>query len=115
MATLKDVAKLAHCDISTVSRALNNSAPVHPETRARIMAAVKELGYKPMLYASDEEFSKKYDMSRLSDCDVWYCEYADEPHFPYRFSMWQYSKTATVDGIEGNADLDLCFTNMADY
>ena len=78
-------------------------------------AKAKELGYKPMLYASDEEFSKKYDMSRLSDCDVWYCEYADEPHFPYRFSMWQYSKTATVDGIEGNADLDLCFTNMADY
>ena len=78
-------------------------------------AKAKELGYKPMLYASDEEFSKKYDMSRLSDCDVWYCEYADEPHFSYRFSMWQYSKTATVDGIEGNADLDLCFTNMADY
>ena len=78
-------------------------------------AKAKELGFKPLLYASDEEFSKKYDMSRLSDCDVWYCEYADEPHFPYRFSMWQYSKTATVDGIEGNADLDLCFTNMADY
>ena len=78
-------------------------------------AKAKELGYKPMLYASDEEFSKKYDMSRLSDCDVWYCEYADEPHFPYRFSMWQYSKTATVDGIEGNADLNLCFTNIADY
>ena len=46
MATLKDVARLANCDISTVSRALNNSAPVHPETRARIMAAVKELGYE---------------------------------------------------------------------
>lgn len=78
-------------------------------------AKAKELGYKPMLYASDEEFSKKYDMSRLSDCDIWYCEYADEPHFSYRFSMWQYSKTASVDGIEGNVDLDLCFTNIAEY
>lgn len=78
-------------------------------------AKAKELGYTPLLYASDEEFSKKYDMSRLSDCGIWYCEYADTPHFPYRFSMWQYSKTATVDGIEGNVDLDLCFTNIADY
>ena len=59
MATLKDVAKLAHCDISTVSRALNNSAPVHPETRARIMAAVKELGYKPNLVAKSLKMGRR--------------------------------------------------------
>ncbi len=47
MATLKDVAKLANCDVSTVSRALNNSANVHPETKKRIFAAVKELSYSP--------------------------------------------------------------------
>ena len=51
MATLKDVAALAHCDVSTVSRALNNSSYVHPETKARIMAAVKELSYKPNVIA----------------------------------------------------------------
>ena len=78
-------------------------------------AKAKELGYTPLLYASDEEFSKKYDMNRLSDCDIWYCEYADTPNFHYRFSMWQYSKTAAVDGIEGNVDLDVCFTSIADY
>ena len=59
MATLKDVAKLAHCDISTVSRALNNSAPVHPETRARIMAAVKELGYKPNMIAKSLKMGRR--------------------------------------------------------
>ncbi len=51
MATLKDVAELAHCDVSTVSRALNNTSYVHPETKARIMAAVKELSYKPNVLA----------------------------------------------------------------
>ena len=51
MATLKDVAALAHCDVSTVSRALNNTSYVHPETKARIMAAVKELSYKPNVIA----------------------------------------------------------------
>ena len=78
-------------------------------------AKAKELGFTPLLYASDAEFSAKYDMNRLSDCDIWYCEYADTPHFPYRFSMWQYSKTANVDGIEGNVDLDICFKNIAEY
>ena len=32
MATLKDVAKLACVDVSTVSRALNNTSYVHPDT-----------------------------------------------------------------------------------
>lgn len=51
MATLKDVARLAHVDVSTVSRALNNTSYVHPDTKARIYAAVKELSYQPNVLA----------------------------------------------------------------
>lgn len=51
MATLKDVARLACVDISTVSRALNNTSYVHPETKKRVYAAAKELGYKPNVMA----------------------------------------------------------------
>ena len=47
MATLKDVAKLANVDVSTVSRALNNTSYVHPDTKERVYAAAKELGYRP--------------------------------------------------------------------
>ena len=39
MATLKDVAQKACVDVSTVSRALNNTSYVHPETKARIVPA----------------------------------------------------------------------------
>lgn len=49
MTTLKDVAKLANVDVSTVSRALNNSGYVHPQTKKRIMDAVEKLSYKPNL------------------------------------------------------------------
>ena len=51
MATLKDVAKLACVDVSTVSRALNNTSYVHPDTKARVYAAAKELGYHPNVMA----------------------------------------------------------------
>lgn len=47
MATLKDVANLACVDVSTVSRALNNTSYVHPDTKKRIYDAAKELGYHP--------------------------------------------------------------------
>lgn len=51
MATLKDVAKLACVDVSTVSRALNNTSYVHPDTKKRILAAVKKLSYRPNVLA----------------------------------------------------------------
>lgn len=51
MATLKDVARLACVDVSTVSRALNNTSYVHPDTKERIYAAAKELGYRPNVIA----------------------------------------------------------------
>ena len=51
MATLKDVAKLANVDVSTVSRALNNTSYVHPDTKKKIFKAVEQLSYRPNLLA----------------------------------------------------------------
>lgn len=51
MSNLRDVAKLAGCHPVTVSRALNNVSYVHPDTKARIMAAVAELNYHPNIIA----------------------------------------------------------------
>ena len=60
MATLKDVAKLANVDVSTVSRALNNTSYVHPETQERIYAAAKELGYHPNVMAQALRQGKRH-------------------------------------------------------
>jgi DNA-binding LacI/PurR family transcriptional regulator len=45
--TIRDVAARAGVSHQTVSRVINNSAPVTPETRARVAAAITELGYQP--------------------------------------------------------------------
>lgn len=60
MATLKDVAKLACVDVSTVSRALNNTSYVHPDTKAKILAAVKELSYQPNVLARGLRQGKRH-------------------------------------------------------
>ncbi len=44
-ATIFDVAKRAGVSIGTVSRVLNNRDRVHPETRERVLKAVRELDY----------------------------------------------------------------------
>lgn len=46
MTGVKDVARLAGVSVATVSRVLNDSAAVTEETRARVLAAVAELGYR---------------------------------------------------------------------
>ena len=45
--TIKDVAKLAGVSVATISRVLNNSAVVSPETAEKVNEAIKELNYKP--------------------------------------------------------------------
>jgi LacI family transcriptional regulator len=47
MTRIQDVAKLARVGVGTVSRVLNDSPNVSEETRARVEAAVRELGYRP--------------------------------------------------------------------
>lgn len=45
--TIYDVARRAGVSIATVSRAVNNHDGLRPQTRARVLAAVEELGYSP--------------------------------------------------------------------
>jgi len=47
MANIYDVAKLAGVSRSAVSRVLNNQKGVHPDKRALVLKAVKELNYRP--------------------------------------------------------------------
>lgn len=49
--TIFDVAERAGVAAPTVSRVLNDSAPVREETKARVLRAVEELGYRPNVVA----------------------------------------------------------------
>src|SRR5512133_2419365 len=47
MPTIYDVARSASVSITTVSHVLNGTRFVSEETRARVLAAVDQLGYRP--------------------------------------------------------------------
>lgn len=47
MAAIRDVAKAANVSISTVSHALNGTAPISAAVRARVLAAAEALNYQP--------------------------------------------------------------------
>lgn len=49
--SMKDVAKLAHVSVSTVSRVISKRIPVEEDTRARVERAIRELDFRPNLLA----------------------------------------------------------------
>ena len=51
MVGIRDVAKYAGVSPSTVSRTLSGAAYVEPETKEKVLKAVRDLNYKPNLAA----------------------------------------------------------------
>ncbi|MFV0539234.1 MAG: LacI family DNA-binding transcriptional regulator [Dysgonomonas sp.] len=49
--TIKEIANSLGLSIATVSRALNDSGEIHPETKERVLAKARELRYKPNIQA----------------------------------------------------------------
>lgn len=58
--TIKDVARLAGVSISTVSRVINDSKPVSPEVRKRVLEIIEQVGYKPNEIARTLVTKKSY-------------------------------------------------------
>jgi LacI family transcriptional regulator len=59
-ATIRDVARLAGCSIKTVSRVINNEPYVTEETRAKVQAAIRAVGYAPNISAKRLAENKSY-------------------------------------------------------
>lgn len=51
MASMRDVAQRAGVSVSTVSRVVNNTAPVDSKTRLRVLDAIESLNFSPNLLA----------------------------------------------------------------
>jgi len=57
-AKIKDVAKKAGVSIATVSRVINNVPLVNPQTKEKVLQAVKETGYRPNAIARSLKLQK---------------------------------------------------------
>ncbi len=68
---------------------------------------IREAGYEPMVYCNMLWEAYELELDRLADYRIWYADYEALPQTPYHFSFWQYSNTGTVDGIQGNVDMDI--------
>lgn len=63
--TIYDVAKKAGVGIGTVSRAINNSPQINPQTKERVQAIMKELNYQPHALAQSLARKKTFTIASV--------------------------------------------------
>ena len=98
----------------------NDTARVESLSRAdktkitkAFLDTIQAAGYRAMIYGDKEWLIKRIDLSQLTDYDVWLSQQKDIPDYPYKFVMWQYTTSAEIRGIDGYANLNVCFIDYS--
>lgn len=70
---------------------------------------ISKAGYNTAVYMNKTQGYGFYNLDTISNYDIWYAEYQKKPSFYYNFTVWQYSDSATIDGIESKCDINISF------
>ena len=73
---------------------------------------VRAQGYHPMFYTNRDYSLNMFYMDQLTDYDLWYALYRDKLDRT-GVSIWQFTETGSIPGIEGNVDLNYSFVDYA--
>ncbi|MBO4903678.1 MAG: glycoside hydrolase family 25 protein [Lachnospiraceae bacterium] len=99
--------------------ARTNTTEISEELRSEICKAfcerIREEGYYPMIYASENWFRRHLDVELLKEYDFWAPQYLEENDFLYDFTIWQYTDTGSIPGVSGDVDLDISMVDYASF
>ena len=66
-------------------------------------------GYRTMIYFNPSQSRNDLYLAELTDYGFWLAMYSDYMNYAYKVDMWQYTRSGTVPGIRGKADINLFF------
>ena len=85
------------------------------EERTNVVKAfcntIKNAGYKPMLYSYTYFLENRLDMDQLASYDTWIADYYGNSWYTRPFTIWQYTDKGSINGIQGNVDLNYSYKN----
>lgn len=74
---------------------------------------IRSGGYTAGVYASKNWLNNHLDITKFSaDNVIWLAEYRDEPSYGGDYSLWQYTSSGRLNGIEGKVDFNLCYRDF---
>lgn len=69
----------------------------------------EKLGYKSMLYSSKNYLNNFW--YSFEDSPVWLAHYTDHTDYTGDYAIWQMCSDGRIDGIDGNVDLNILYTD----
>ena len=75
---------------------------------------IKSSGYDAMMYGSKSAFNTRWTMSKFSNFKVWLAHYTENTDYSGRYNMWQYTSKGSVEGINGNVDMNIAYFKYSD-
>ena len=101
------------------SQARTNVEEIDEDLRSRMCIAfcerIREAGYYPMIYASENWIRRELDYGALQEYDFWAPQYLDENDFMYDFTIWQYTERGFIKGVDEQVDLDISMVDYASF
>lgn len=70
---------------------------------------IENAGYTGGVYASRNWYDHNLHVEKLENYYIWLAEYRSVPLYQGYYRMWQYSSKGSVDGINGNVDMNIMY------
>ena len=70
---------------------------------------IQNSGYTAGIYANKNWMTNYIDASQLTGYKIWVAQYYKECTYTGTYSMWQYSDSGSINGINGKVDLNLSY------
>ena len=71
---------------------------------------LENAGYYVVIYASDiSGFKDRMILDKLESYDKWVARYGSKPTYVNEYGIWQYTSEGSINGIDGNVDLNIAY------
>ena len=78
-----------------------------------LCAKISEKGYYPAIYTYSNFAKNHLNMDELAEYDLWIADYTGSVTYQGNYDMWQYSSSGSVNGIDGNCDMNVSYKDYA--
>ncbi len=99
-------------DASARTRITEISKDLRADMARAFCERIREEGYYPMIYASENWMRRELNLETLQEYDFWAPQYLEKNDFMFDFTIWQYTDSGYIPGIDTEVDLNIC---MVDY
>ena len=88
-------------------RADNISAAQRTANAVAFCNAIQSAGYSAGVYSYRDWFYYNLNFANIQKYKIWIAQYRTTLDFKYRYDIWQYSSSGTVNGISGRVDMNI--------